>query len=517
MQVISGNETTKKTGRNRKALRVGKLNFYKMKKILFTTVLFATHFLLQAQAPAIEWAKCYGGNGGDYGNTIQQTPDGGYIIAGTIGNTFSDFSSGGDIIPHDTVDCEWIVKIDEAGAIQWQKFGAQKIGQTFDGGYIGISKLKGLTKMDQVGNTIWQYATTISGELSVKQTSDSGFIMNNALSGASYDFRITKIDANGNFLWHSDTVGGTGDDIPSTVITVKNGGFLQVGSSKSVNGDVTDHHGDHTTLDCWVVRYDSLGHVIWTKSYGGTGVEMAQDVVQTADGNYVIIAKMNSAADGDISEHFGGEDIWLIKIDDSGTILWKKTFGSILNESPNRIKQTSDGGFIITGGGPAGSNHGASADMYVLKIDENGVKQWDKSLGSIDNESGDDIIQTTDGGYVVIGMTQQHNGDNGDVVGNHGKQDFWVVKLGEGTNGLSDLKNETTLAVYPNPANDFITIGNLSIGSTITITDITGKTIYKLVSDVENPTINTSSFINGVYIIDIQDKSERLTLRFIKQ
>lgn len=226
-------------------------------------------------------------------------------------------------------------------------------------------------------------------------------------------------------------LGGSNLDQAKSIKQTNDGGYIVVGNSSSIDGDVTGNHSSNQTYitDFWIVKLNSSGIIQWQKALGGSSIEEANSVQQTSDGGY-IVAGTAASSDGDVTGGHGSFDYWIIKLDSSGNIQWKKTLGGSIVEHANSIQQTTDNGYIIAGysnsvNGDITGNHG-SEDFWIVKLDQSGNLQWQKSLGGSDKDSAYSIQQTSDGGYITIGITLSTNGD---VTGNHGNYDIWVVKL----------------------------------------------------------------------------------------
>jgi hypothetical protein len=352
--------------------------------------------------PGIQWQKSLGSSYSGFGiiiiSSVQQTNDGGYILAG------NSYSNGEDVSGHHGSDGSrdyWIVKLYSTGVIEWQKS-------------------LGGTGMD----TAW----------SIKQTSDSGYIVAGASTSndgdvtgnhGDSDFWIVKLDSIGNQQWQK-SLGGTDTDSALSIQQTSDGGYIVAGSSGSNDDDVSGNHGGS---DFWVVKLDSSGNQQWQKSLGGTGVESAWSIQQTRDSGY-IVAGASTSNDGDVTGNHGDSDFWVVKLDTGGNLQWQKSLGGLGEDDALSIQQTGDGGYIVAGGSrsnndDASGNHG-DMDYWVVKLDTGGNLQWQESLGGTGVDVAYSIQQTGDGGYIVAGYSTSNDGD---VTGNHGGSDFWVVKL----------------------------------------------------------------------------------------
>ena len=265
-----------------------------------------------------------------------------------------------------------------------------------------------------------------------------------------------------NTLW-SKLYGGSGNDFFTNVTQTPDGGYIAIGTNASTDGDVSSNKNSR---DVWAVRVDANGNKVWEKSYGGTNSEDGASIAKTSDGNFVIAA-YSSSTDGDISINKGRSDLFVFKIDGNGSILWKKTFGGSLGEytSGNTfIAATSDGGSVIAASsdsndGDVSGNHGIE-DVWIIKLDQSGTIVWNKTFGGTHLDEAHGITSSPDGGFLVVGFTAS---DEGDVSGNHvvGTWDAWVLKIDVDGNKqwqkpLGGTNNENAFAVTTTSDNGFI-------------------------------------------------------------
>ena len=228
------------------------------------------------------------------------------------------------------------------------------------------------------------------------------------------------------------SLGGTNNDQAYSIQQTTDGGYIVAGWSSSIDGDVTGNHGGN---DYWVVKLNSSGTIAWQKSFGGSNDDYAYSIQQTNDGGY-IVAGWSRSNDGDVTGHYGTTnyyDYWVVKLNSTGTIEWQKSLGGSDHDYAYSIWQTTDGGYIVTGrsysnDGDVTGNHGGD-DYWVVKLNSTGTIAWQKSLGGTNNDQAYSIQQTNDGGYIVAGRSYS-NDEN--VTGHHGTAnyyDYWVVKL----------------------------------------------------------------------------------------
>ena len=508
------------------------------KSYLLSILVFQLGF---AQAPAIEWQKSLGGTGSDQAYSIQQTNDGGYIVAGATNSNDGDVTGN-----HVSGDC-WIVKLNSTGSIQWQKaIGGTgedyitSIQQTTDGGYIvacyttsnngDVTGNHGnadcwVVKLNSTGTIQWQKAlggTDYDYPNSIQETTDGGYIVagetssNNGNVTGNHgisDNWVVKLNSAGTIQWQK-ALGGTADENAASIQQSSDGGYIVAGYTASNNGDVIGNHGYE---DYWVVKLTSTGSIEWQKTLGGTGSDEAKSIQQTADGGY-IVAGITSSFDGDVTGYHGGNgyDAWIVKLNSTGTIQWQKAMGGTGEDYITSIQQTTDGGYIVAGytfsfDGDVTGNHG-HCDYWVIKFDIAGTVLWQKALGGTGFDFAFSIQQTTDGGYIIAGITDSNNYD---VNGNHGTTDCWVVKLG------SDLGTDTfsanTIKTFPNPTSSIITVqgGDNLVFDKMIVTDLTGKTV--LLHEQGSNQINVEQLSCGMYLLQAFSGEEQFMSKFVKE
>ncbi len=355
-----------------------------------------------------------------------------------------------------------------APAIDWQhSFGgtyadqAYAIQQTSDGGYVatGISYSTDGTfiphngdetsadawvmKFNSSGQQLWKVVFGGSGDdqaLDIKQTADGGYIVVGTSASSdgsisnnhgSYDLWLVKLTSSGQISW-SKTYGGTDDDGGYSVQQTSDGGYIAAGYSSSANLDVSNPKGEY---DVWVIKVSATGTLQWQKSYGGTKSDNGYSIQPTTDGGYIIGAT-SASTDGDVSAHHGTNattDIWVVKINSEGILQWQKSLGGSLDETVSTVHQTSDNGFIVCGSalshdGDVDHHYGGAniMDAWIAKLTATGDLQWETDRGGTGDDLINDIIQTDNGAYVAIGSTS--SADN-DVSSNHGLNDLWLVEF----------------------------------------------------------------------------------------
>ena len=263
----------------------------------------------------IQWQKAYGDSGNDLAHSVQQTSDGGYIVAGY--SNVCGFSCG----DYQLKEGYLVLKLDSSGNIQWQKryyssfFDPQSVQETSDGGYIvaGQGDDPGVfwaLKLDNGGNIQWQkaYGSSSGASLySIQQTPDGGYIT--AGGSNAYGFSVLKLDNSGNIQWQK-AYGQWG--WASSVQQTFDGGYIVAGTT-NLNLISPD------TMDFWLLKLDNSGNIQWQKAYGGTGYDLAHSVHQTTDGGYIV---------GGTTCSFGSCGLWLLKLDSNGNISFNPSSGA---------------------------------------------------------------------------------------------------------------------------------------------------------------------------------------------
>jgi hypothetical protein len=413
----------------------------------------------------IEWLKTLGGSQEDAAQDIAMTSDGGYAIVG-----FTE-SINGDITDHTSEQNDyWVARLDADGNLLWNKtYGGtaddrgEAIEATTDGGFVitGYSRSNDedvtansgfydqwIVKLDASGTIQWEKSLGFSGSdqaYDIIQTSDGGYFTTGFLditaSGGLGSFGrpasanpehgvgeywCHKLDASGTIIW-SRYFGGTNNDRSYSTLETNDNNFIIAGASESNDFDITDSKGSY---DFWVVKLSNTGDLIWQQSYGGTGIEIGYDIAKTTDGNYIVVGDTRSS-DGDVSNLKGSADFWVIKVNDTdGALIWERTYGGSDFESARAITPLQDGGFAIAGSAKSNnadvnSNYGQN-DFWVIKINDAGNLLWEKNFGGSQLDIAHGIIETTDEKLVVAGNTQSTDGD---ISLNKGIKDALLIKI----------------------------------------------------------------------------------------
>lgn len=480
-----------------------------------------------AQAPVIEWQRALGGSNDEVARCVVPTADGGYIVAGATSSGDGDVS-----FLHSIFYDAWVVKLDSTGTIQWEtSLGgsagdyAMAVAVAADGGYFisayasssdgdvtnhhGASDIW-VVKLDTAGTIQWQKALGGTGnELSgsIASTADGGCVVagrtastNGNVSGnhGLDDMWVVKLGPTGTIQW-TNALGGTGLEDAASIATTADGGYLVTGHATSNDGDLTTNLG---SFDWWVVKLDSSGTLVWQHVYGGSSLDEPHSIAPTADGGSLVTG-LSASADGDITNPQGNGDCWVVKLDDTGTIQWQRSLGGSGYDEGFSIAPTPDGGSLVAGksestDGDLTNNHGAM-DFWVLKLDASGTILWQSALGGSDEDHGYSIAPTTDGGCVAAGMT---GSSDGDVTNLHGQNDCWVVKLSGTFNTLvAPVEAATVFSVSPNPATEMLQVRGAMGQGTLVLTDAMGREVLAAPMGTATRTLDVAHFPRGLYTL----------------
>jgi hypothetical protein len=409
------------------------------------------------------WQKTYGGRASDYGSSVRQTTDGGYIIAGTTGS----FGVGGSV---------YLIKTNTFGDTLWTKAlggdstdAGYSVQQTSDGGYIiaGMTNYSStgtgdvyLIKTNAFGDTLWAKAfggdSTDAG-YSVQQTPDGGYIIAGftiSFGAGGYDVYLIKTNVSGDTLW-TRTYGGTDDDYGYSVQQTLDGGYIIAGTTDSYGAGFRN---------VYLIKTNSQGDTLWTRTYGGTGYDMGYSVQQTSDGGYIVAGVTGS---------FGiNGNVYLIKTNATGDTLWTRNYGGMDNEWGQSVQQTSDGGYIIAGF--TCFYMARTYNVYLIKTNATGDTLWTRNYGGIRDDWGCSVQQTSDGGYIIAGFTWSFGVGNEDIYliktdafGNSGVEE---KPEGNGQKAVSRIK------IMPNPFTSFAEVPGQE-KETFELYDIAGRRV----------------------------------------
>jgi hypothetical protein len=355
----------------------------------------------------IIWTKLLGSISYDQPSDMLATTDGGLIFTANSGG-----NQNGDVVrPTHGGGDNWIVKLTSAGDTSWTRLYGSNINefsasitQTTDGGYIATS---------------------------ITQASANGDVTRT--NHGMDDVWIIKLTSTGDTSW-TRLMGGNSSETSDCIRATGDGGSIHIGATgSSQNGDVV--RINRGGGDVWIIKLNTNGDTTWTRLFGGNSGEGQTKIIQTSDGGYIFSSVTTSSQNGDVVRtNHGSSDFWIVKLTSTGDTSWTRLLGGNGAESPADIQQTSDGGYIIVGsststnnGDVTSTNHGGT-DVWVVKLNSSGNMQWNRLLGSTGEDNFPRVRQLSNGEYIISAGT--NSGVNGDVQGvNHGSSDIWLFKL----------------------------------------------------------------------------------------
>jgi len=470
-------------------------------------ILFYIPFLLVGQ---ITFVKTFGGDTTDIGHCVKQTIDEGYIIAGV---TESFGASGKDV---------FLIKTDSLGNMMWtQVFGgagndyAYSVCQTSDSGYIvaGATESYGsgdydvwVIKTDAQGDTIWTktYGGVYNDFGQCIQITENGYIITGctaSFGGVAYDMYLIRTDENGDTLW-TKPYGRQGvNDQAYYVEPTSDSGYIVVGYSDT---------------DVYLIKVNSLGDTLWTKVYGEYSYDYGFCVRETSGHGFIISGRTWWGA---------SDDLYLINTDSLGNPIWSERYGGTYYESGNCVELTDDNCYAI--GGETRSYGAGAYDVYFIKTDTSGNIIFEKTYGGTDNDGGNYIQQTNDRGYVIAGFTESFG---------NGAKDVYLIKTDSlGNLAIKEKKPKNSdvkrlqLNIHPNPFHNTVSIRYQTVYNdnvSLKVYDATGRLVETFFENQNNvPKVqnliwdaisdNGKRLPNGIYFIILTNTKEKLTEKLL--
>jgi uncharacterized delta-60 repeat protein len=400
-------------------------------------------FTNQDASAMITFANAYGGSGGDQGNDVISTSDGGYATTGSVyaGSNSYDMS---------------IIKYSSSGSVVWSSsWGStgtdegNSLVQTSDGGFVvtGSTTESGnlylvLIKFDSSGSVVWsnRLSASSSGQ-SIVLTAD-GFVVTGYVSNGvgNDDVLLIKYDTSGSIQWQTSW-GGTGTDRGEAVVQTLDGGFVAAGSTSSYGSGSGD-------TDAFITKFDASGNFSWYKTWGGSNSESANSIAQTSDGNLVITGYSTTYKTGTSAT----ADMFVAKYNSSGTLQWNKTWGGSQNDYGSKVVLTKDNQIVVVG--YTASFGSGLNDLFLVQYDTSGNLVWNKTWGGSQNDYGYSLALTPDDGFIATGETASSGATN----------DIFLTKL----NDTGDMANCSTLCSNPTASTSTPTVVTTPPASTIT-------------------------------------------------
>lgn len=408
----------------------------------------------------LDFTQTVGGSKNEVLKSVIKTDDGGYAVLGYTQ------SNDGDITSKVAENFDfWLLKFDANNTLSWQQtFGGSKDDRgadlitTSDGGFalLGFSKSSDndltsnagfqdfwMLKISSLGNLLWEktfgfsgrdYGTTlieteeggflVTGVLDVSASNGQGNAKFNKQKHAGGDFWALKLTAGGDLEW-SKYYGGSFTDTPLGVVKTANNGFILAGYSDSNDVDINNNKGSY---DFWVIKISSDGTLLWEKSFGGSEIDEARAICATHDGNFIVVGDTRSS-DSDITMNNGGADVWALKISSEGNLIWEKTFGGTSFDVARSVSMTQDNGFVIAGSSRSSDNgftNKGQNDALILKINSEGVLEWQQTVGGSEIDFLYDAIELIDKTIIAVG---ESSSSDENIPINKGFSDALILKI----------------------------------------------------------------------------------------
>ena len=448
------------------------------RSILFLTPLTLA-FTFSALCQQVQWARTYGGSWQDGGQCVTKTADGGFVLTGFNSSVNSSHSK--DVL---------LMKTNASGDEVWSRYYGgpmddigRCVRQTADGGYIitGMTEVSPqvfdpfLIRTDSSGNFLWQRSYDFGDDdrgHAVWQTADGGFILAGqawvgSVTFGSYDMYVVKTDATGNVEWQRtyeyDDTASPGADVALSIQQLSDKGYIIGGFTQS------------SVWASFLVRTDSLGQSLWSRTYNDGSVNECYAVQTTRDGGFVLT--------GGLVSYVTDTDVFLIKTDSAGNPIWQKIYGGENADDGESVRELSDGGFAIAG---MTASYGAGMwDVYVLRTNASGDTLWTRSFGGDSDDRGYSVDQADDGSIVLAGWSWSLG---------QGLGDAYVIKLNDTPLNANADKNRPNSAGlcqnFPNPFNPTTTI-RFQVAQagpvTLKVYNVLGQEVASLLDAVMKP------------------------------
>lgn len=519
-----------------------------MRNIATPSALFAS-LLLSGHAQAqLTFQRSIGGNGEDGGGSVIATTDQGYAVVATT----SSFGAGGDDI--------YLIKLDANGDTLWTRtyggtddeYGAS-VQETFDGGYIVMGDTRSfgaqdqdlyIVKTDEAGAPQWSMLYGAPGNeyaRAISQTSDGGYLLaGSTTQGAGVlDAYVVRTSIDGALLW-TKTYGGPLEDDGNALRLTSDGGFILAGITLSYGAG---------GVDVFVMKRDADGTGGWTACYGAAGDDYAFSIEEAADGGYYLAGTTTSAG-------AGGYDCCLMLIGTTGSFIWAKTYGSPANDMAGSVQPTAGGGYALLG---QSFGFGVASDVYLVGTLSDGTLEWSRIYGGSGYEYESTLIATADGGYLISAGEDSFDASGNvyliktDALGNSGCSEgttttvpgalamteaFIAAGVSSGgaplaattpssrggiintlcsTAAVPEASPSAAVAVYPVPFSTSFQVSGTSAGGSIVITDITGKICGTQRTSQRGTLIDASGLKPGPYLLAYIHSGERVVLPLLKE
>ncbi|MGB0149961.1 MAG: T9SS type A sorting domain-containing protein [Flavobacteriales bacterium] len=475
----------------------------------------------------IDWNLSLGGSNTDRPNQVASTPDGGALVVGRTSSEDFDLGLGGA----DGV----VLKLDSSGELEWlNRYGGSEddslddVVALSDGSCIVVGSSESadgdlssnhgaqdlwILKLTSDGEVVWSVNYGGSNDdkakalimaqnnkivvLGQSQSDDVDVSVNHGQS----DVWLLTLSAEGMLEWEK-TLGGSSHDAPSDVIQLADGGLMVLAGTESSDFDVSFNYSGESGdgEDCWVVKLNQTGEIIWAQNFGGSGEDSPDQLIQSEDGNYIICGR-TSSQDFDVTDPQGANDGWILKIDGEAQLIWSKALGGSETDWIRSIVKAQDGGYFFAGYSESSDGsvlgHYGGYDCWFGKLSETGQILWSQNLGGSSDDRASAMSIQENGTIVVAGYSTSSDFD---VEENHGGYDFWLFGLApDDTQGFWNLPPPLPFELYPNPATDQVTIRSQASIECLELLDAMGRILWRGQVSNEVHVLDVSELNRGVY------------------
>ncbi|MEX1001795.1 MAG: T9SS type A sorting domain-containing protein [Crocinitomicaceae bacterium] len=435
---------------------------------------------------SISWQASYGGSDNDSEGKIISLQDGNFLIACSSESAVSGNKTVGTNGGHDF----WLIKIDNNGTILWQ--------QTYGG--TGEERLVSICE-------------GTDGSIYMVGRSDSG--VSGDKTEASYgltDYWLVKTTDTGDIIWDK-AYGGSQSEEPGGMVIDENGDLIISGHSNS-NTSGTKTEDSYGSEDYWLVKADSSGTPIWDRCYGGDDFDADCNVLTSQNSYYISGVSLSGVSGLKTEPNYGITDIWILKLDYSGSLIWQKSIGGNLSESVGMPTFTGDGQVLIPGSsfsdisGTKTEPNVGDLDYWLTSLDTSGTVLWDKNIGGTLWESCSGIFERNDNEYILFGSSSSNISGDKDENSN-GSNDFWVVTLSSDLGYLG--VSPPTVLIYPNPSS-----GHFSFSQdvdNVAVYDTQGRMVH--LETEKAISLNLTNLSPGIYTVQFLFKGKVFSDRLI--
>ena len=440
----------------------------------------------------VQWDRTLGGSAEDRPASIIQTSDGGYLVGGLSISDASATKTEDGLGGFDW----WVVKLDDEGNIEWDNtLGGtdtdmlEDFVEAPDGGYVLVGRSRSLISPDKSENPV----------------------------GAE-DYWVVKLDTSGDIVW-DNTIGGLSVDYPYAIDTTADGGYVIAGYGLSgIGGDKTFPNLGNS--DIWIVKINSLGEFVWDSGFGGSGEDRVFNITTTSDGGFVLNSKSRSPMSAFKSESSVNYDYWAVKLNSTGSIEWENTIIGNDEEDARDVVEMADGTFIL--GGYSRSDAGMDItdtnngfiDVLLVQLSADGDLLGDSLLGGEFFDDLEVMVANDDGTITFVGESISPIG--GDIIEEGVAYDMWVVNYENNFLSVDEVTTSEGISLYPNPTSNILQVSGFQGQLNYSIYNALGQNVMQAELGA-NAVIDVAALKSGLYFIRLEGEGQTTVRKFIKQ